>query len=119
MKHLPHTSGSQLPNYAASSSHWPSKEHDANGYSFRHRKDAKHDQSEPASNDPPPAYSASADVDIPDDALALLSRYDTVFLVDDSLSMIQADKSGFLLWSRGKTRWELVRPDSFRILAAP
>jgi hypothetical protein len=118
MKHLPHASGSQLPEYAESGT-YSSKEHSASSPAFRHGKDAKYAQAEPSSNDPPPAYSASADVDIPDDALVLLSKYDTVFLVDDSLSMIQVDKSGFLHRGHPKSRWELVRPNPFQVFFHP
>ena len=109
MQHLPHASGSHPPKYTG---------YDASSSAIRHGKDTKHAHAEPSSNDPPPAYSASADVDIPDDALVLLSRYDTVFLVDDSLSMIQVDKLGFLQRGRPKSRWELVCLHSFRAIGS-
>ncbi|KAJ3518968.1 hypothetical protein NMY22_g13421 [Coprinellus aureogranulatus] len=51
---------------------------------------------------------------IPDDALAMLLDYDTVFLIDDSSTMSERAKRGFLQRKPGKSPWELARYTAVR-----
>ncbi|KAJ3531948.1 hypothetical protein NMY22_g7948 [Coprinellus aureogranulatus] len=61
---------------------------------------------------PPPAPPPASF--IPDDALAMLLDYDTVFLIDDSSTMSERAKRGFLQRKPGKSPWELARYTAVR-----
>lgn len=116
MKHYAEpASTSNAPQYGEPGSHWL-KEYDASAATAGHSKAPKghYEFDEPVSSDPPPAYTPSpdftpsAEVDIPDSALVLLQQYDTVFLVDDSTTMKEVDRRGFLQRGPAKTRWQLA-----------
>lgn len=103
------------PDYAKDGGHWL-KEYTSSASAVHGKGIEGHDTEDPEpSSEPPPAYSSSpstyspsADVNISDHQLALLCAFDTVFLVDDSTTMKEVDKRGFLQRGSSKTRWELV-----------